>query len=83
MPCHSLGECLGKGPIKNILQHTHEIREGTQSHCDEIMISNESSTDSELVPAKAAGEPVGRGQGEVDEVSRERWARLVGRGGRG
>lgn len=50
---------LGEGPIKNTLQHTHEIREGTQSHRDEIMISNGSSTDRELVPAKAAGKSVG------------------------
>lgn len=46
---------LGEGPIKNTLQHTHEIREGTQSHCDEIMISNGGSTHKELVPAKAVG----------------------------
>lgn len=50
---------LGEGPLKNTLQHTHEIREATQSHSDEIMISNGTSSDREPVPAKAAGKSVG------------------------
>ena len=45
MPHHSsVSERLGRGPIKNTLQHTHQIRGGTQSHSDEIMVSKGSST---------------------------------------
>lgn len=57
--CPATPSVLGEGPLKNTLQHTHEIREATQSHSDEIMISNGTSTDREPVPAKAAGKSVG------------------------
>ncbi|TNN49862.1 hypothetical protein EYF80_039955 [Liparis tanakae] len=72
MPCHTSCECLGKGPIKNTLQHVHEIREGSQSRSDEITMSNGSSDlcqprlqENQSEPYTSVHWPVGRGQGEV------------------